>query len=223
MMDPKKLLGHLPELSLPTLTKETEIAVYLVHNSRDEEDYFFLFDFEEFADRSKHGVFVRPVLRLFAGREDFSRSAFAKEFRAVFAREFDAMRAALAEKKGKRGWLTWNFGVNSAVDMLGGLVANLVLATALSLGKTVFGDIQRPAFLRGKTDEAKLLDEIETTKRKVETALERFEVTLHPKLYDHAYRGGPMGKNSGLDREAWPLPDHVRQHLNDGESGSWWG
>lgn len=223
MIDPRKLLDHLPDLTLPSLTKEAEIAVYMVHNSRDAEDYFFLFDFEEFAARSGSGIFVRPVLRVFAGRDDFSRSAFAQEFRAVFAREFDAMRAALANKQGKRGWLSWNFGLNSAVDILGGLVANLVLATALSLGKTVFGDIKRPAFLRGKTDEAKLQNEIEATKRKVETALERIDVTLHPELYDHAYRDGPLGKISGLDRDAWPLPAHVRAHLHDQESGSWWG
>ncbi|MEM7752911.1 MAG: hypothetical protein AAF230_05810, partial [Pseudomonadota bacterium] len=86
-----------------------------------------------------------------------------------------------------------------------------------------FGDIKRPAFLRGKTDEAKLQNEIEATKRKVETALERIDVTLHPELYDHAYRDGPLGKISGLDRDAWPLPAHVRAHLHDQESGSWWG
>ncbi|MEL7151748.1 MAG: hypothetical protein AAGK71_13500 [Pseudomonadota bacterium] len=222
-MDPKALLSRLQAIDLPTLTKDAEIAVYLVHNSRDAEDYFFLFDFEEFADRSNQGLFVRPVLRIFAGRDDFSRSTFAQEFRAVFAREFDAMRVALADKKGKRGWLNWDFGVNSAVDLLGGLVANLVLATALSIGKGVFGNVQLPKLLKGKTDEAKLQDEIDATKRKVETALERIEVTLHPELYDHAYRDGPLGKISGLDREAWPLPAHVRAHLNDGESGAWWG
>ncbi len=221
MIDPRKLIDRLPDL--PTLTKEAEIAVYMIHNSRDAEDYFFLFDFEEFADRSNQGLFVRPVLRVFAGRDDFSRTSFAGEFRAVFAREFDAMRVALADRKGKRGWLSWNFGVNSAVDILGGLVANLVLATALSIGKGIFGNVQLPKLLKGKTDEARLQDEIDATKRKVETALERIEVTLHPELYNHAYRDGPMGRISGLDREAWPLPAHVRAHLNDGESGSWWG
>lgn len=223
MIDPRKLLNRLPDVTLPTLTREAEIAVYMVHNSRDPEDYFFLFDFEEFVDGSKHGAFVRPVLRIFAGRDDFSRTTFAREFRAVFATEFDRMRAALAEKKGRRGWLDWNFGVGAAFDILGGLVANLVLATALSLGRSVFGGLKMPALLRGKSDEAKLAGEIEATKKKVETALARIEVTLHPELYDHAYRDGPMGRISGLDREAWPLPAHVRQHLNDGKSGSWWG
>jgi hypothetical protein len=60
---------------------------------------------------------------------------FAREFRAVFAREFDRMRAELASGKGKMGWLTW--GTNSVMDLIGGVVANLVLAVALSLGKQV--------------------------------------------------------------------------------------
>ena len=67
MIDPRKLLDRLPDLTLPTLTREAEIAVYMVHNSRDPDDYFFLFDFEEFVDRSSHGAFVRPVLRILAG------------------------------------------------------------------------------------------------------------------------------------------------------------
>ncbi|MEM6387252.1 MAG: hypothetical protein AAF718_13560 [Pseudomonadota bacterium] len=223
MMDPKKFFGQVPELSLPTLTKEAEIAVYMVHNSRDPEDYFFLFDFEEFAEKSNQGWFVRPALRVFAGRDDFSRSIFAQEFRAVFAHEFDRLRAALGDKKGKRGWLNWNASIFMPFDLIGEIVANLVLATALSLGKSVFGGLQMPKLLKGKTEEAKLQEEIASTKRKVETALERIEVTLHPELYDHAYRDGPLGKISGLDREAWPLPAHVRQHLHDRESGSWWG
>ncbi|MEL6532390.1 MAG: hypothetical protein AAFN09_08295 [Pseudomonadota bacterium] len=218
----KSLRDRLSGLALPALGKEAEIAVFLVHNSRDPEDYFFLFDFEEFADRSRAGIFVRPALRVYAGRDDFSRVTFARQFRAVFQREFDRMRTELAEGKGKRGWLDFKLGV-SAVDLIGGLVANLVLAIATSAGKVVLTRILGlPNLLKAKSDEAKLADEIDKTKRQVESALERIEVTLHRELYDHAYRGGPAGKVSGLDRDAWPLPDYVRAHLSDGESGSWW-
>ncbi len=218
----KRLLDSLPDLKMPDLTKRAEISVFLVHNSRDPEDYFFLFDFEEFVDRSNGGYFVRPVLRIFSGRDDFSRTRFAREFREVFAREFDRMRAELAAKKGKRGWLSWNFGLNSAVDVIGGLVGNLVLAIALSVGKRVLGDISLPRILAGKSDEAKLADEIDRTKDKVEAALTEIEITIHPELYYHAYRGGHLGKISGMDRNAWPLPDFVRAHLSDEKSGSWW-
>ena len=207
-------------LTLPTLGREAEIAVYMVHNSDDAEDYFFLFDFEEFADRSKTGIFVRPVLRIFTGREDFSRARFAREFRAVFAREFDRMRSELARGKGRMGWLTW--GSNSVMDLIGGVIANLVLAVALSLGKQVLSMIGLAGLLKGRSAEAKLADEIDKTKGQVEAALERVEVTLHPELYDHAYRHGLKGPRSGLDRAAWPLPDYVRAHLEDGESGAWW-
>jgi hypothetical protein len=207
-------------LSLPTLGKETEIAVYMVHNSDDAEDYFFLFDFEEFADRSRAGIFVRPVLRVYAGRDDFSRATFSREFRAVFAREFDRMRSELAKGRGKMGWLTW--GSNSVMDLIGGFVANLVLAVALSLGKQVLSMVGLADILKGRSAEAKLADEIDRTKGKVETALSALEVTIHPELYEHAYRHGLKGPISGMDRAAWPLPDFARAHLTDGESGSWW-
>ena len=208
--------------SLPTLTRDAEIAVYMVHNSRDAEDYFFLFDFEMFVDRSSGGFFVRPKLRVFAGRDDFSRSDFAKAFRDVFAREFDRMRAELAAKKGKKGWLDWGIGFPNPVDLIGSLVSNLVLALALSVGKQLLGQVAMPRFLKGKSAEAKLADEIDRSKAQVEAALQRIEITLHRELYDHAYRDGAMGKISGLDRDAWPLPDYVRTHLDQGRSGSWW-
>lgn len=210
---------NVPQLPLPSLMKEAEIAVYLVHNSRDPEDYFFLFDFEEFVDRSKGGFFVRPKLRIFAGRDDFSRTKFARQFREVFAREFDRMRAELAEANGKRGWLDW---LGGPVDLIAGLVGNLILALALSVGRSLFGRISMPGFLKGRSAEAKLADEIDRTKGQVEAALERIEITVHRELYDYAYRDGLPGRISGLDREAWPLPAYVRSHLQQGESGSWW-
>ena len=216
----KGIRDQLPGLELPSLTRDAEINVYLIHTSAEPEDYFFLFDFEEFADRSKAGLFVRPAIRIFAGRDDFSRVTFARQFREVFAREFDRMRAELGAAKGKRGWLNWNLGV-SAVDLIGGLVANLVLAVALSAGKAVLGRIALPKILQGKTAEAKLADEIERTQGQVEAALQRIDVTLHPELAEHARALG-HGRAAGLDRDAWPLPAYVRAHLRDGESGSWW-
>ncbi len=222
-MDIKKnLMGYLPEFRLPDLTKKAEISVYMIHNSVDPEDYFFLFDFEEFVDRSEAGFFVKPALKVFSGRDDFSRTRFAREFREVFASEFDRMRSELASKKGKRGWLDWNFGINTALDVIGGLVANLVLAVALQVGQRVLSGIALPKLLTGRTAEAKLADEIDKTKQKVEGALAEIEVTLHPELYQHAYRDGVLGKNTAMDRDAWPLPEFVRVHLRDERSGSWW-
>jgi len=47
-------------------------------------------------------------------------------------------------------------------------------------------------------------------------------VTIHPELYEHAWRDGYRGRISGLDRDAWPLPAFVRTHLDRGETASWW-
>lgn len=218
---------QLPSIERPKLSRDVEIAVYLIHNSAEAEDYFFLFDFEEFADRSKSGLFVRPVIRVFAGRDDFSRVVFARNFREVFAAEFDRMRSDLADKQSRRGWLSW--GVNTVV---GGAVGLLVLAAAFATDGWFFTSVERgekPARSKlrrranwfGKSVEAKLADDIEETKGRVETALQRIEVTLHPELAEHA-RGLGGGRASGLDRDAWPLPSYVRAHLDDRRSGSWW-
>jgi hypothetical protein len=213
----ERLSGFVPEM--PSLGREAEIAVYLIHNSDDGEDYFFLFDFEEFVDRSKTGMFVRPALRVFAGRDDFSRVRFARQFREVFAREFDRMRAELGGKGETRGWLSWNLNV---VDLVSDFVATMVLGLALSVGRMVLGSVALPKFLKGKSAEAKLADEIDKTKGQVETALAALDVSLHPELLEHAERVGGVQKRADLDRDAWPLPEYVRAHLSDGESGSWW-
>ncbi len=213
----ERLGSYLPEM--PTLGREAEIAVYLIHNSGDAEDYFFLFDFEEFVDRSKAGMFVRPVLRVFAGRDDFSRVRFARQFREVFAREFDRMRGELGGKGETRGWLSWNFNV---VDLVSDFVATMVLGIALSVGRMVLGKMAVPGFLKGKSAEAKLADEIDKTKGQVEAALAELDVRVHPELLEHAERVGGTQKRADQERDAWPLPDHVREHLRDGESGSWW-
>ena len=216
------LVSGVSNLTIPKMTRDVEIPVYMVHNSADPEDYFFLFDFEEFVDSSSQGIFARPVLRIYAGRDDFSRAVFARQFREVFASEFDRMRADLAQSKKRGGWLDWGGGVLNPFDLVGSLVANVVLAIALSVGRMTIGKLSLPRLLKGKDAEAKLRDEISATKTKVERALERVEITQHPELYEHAYRGGPKGKNAGMDRAAWPLPQHVRDHLCDQRSGAWW-
>ncbi len=216
-----RLRGALPEIDWPTLGRQVDIPVYVIHNSPDAEDYFFIFDFEEFVERSREGIFVRPRLKVWAGRADFSRTLFARQFREAFAREFDAARQALrAEKtKGKGiGWLGWDLGF----DIVSSFVANVVLLIALTTGRAVLNMLPLPGWARGKSDDVKLEDQIDATRRKVDEALERLDLTLHRELYNHAWRGQSPGPLTGMDYDAWPLPGHVSRHLEDGKSGSWW-
>ncbi len=216
-----RLRGMLPELRLPEFGREVEIPVFLIHISPDAEDYFFLIDFEQFAEKSTEGLFVRPKLKLWAGRDDFSRATFAAHFREVFQAEFDRMRAELASGKQKRGWLTWGDALGIVPNLVGGLLANLLLMIAASTGKALFGQLV-PTWMKGKSDAAKLEARIDDLRSAAEKALAKVDVALHRELYDHAFRDGPRGPVSGIDRDAWPLPAHVRVHLDDGRSGSWW-
>lgn len=214
---------RLPEL--PTLGREVELPVYIIHNSGDPEDYFFIFDFEAFVEQSLQGVWVRPKLRLWAGRSDFERRIFARQFRESFAREFELARQELAaQPEAKAGWFSGmtEFFRCIAAPSIGGLLSNLVLAVALSAGTKVLGQVLPAAWTRKKTDKDILEDGIKETRDKVDAALTQIEITLHMELYRHAYRGLPPGKLTGMDYDAWPLPAYVREHLADGVSGAWW-
>lgn len=211
--------------ALPEFSKTVTIPVYLVHTSDDPEDYFFLIDFEDFVEKSRSGLFVRPKLEIWAGRDDFSRSTFAGYFRETFAAEFDRMRVAVTAEKGRKrsmGWLTWTDVIGGVSGVLTGFLGNLVLMVALSAGKSLFGSLGIPGWLRGKSATAKVESEIEATKAKVESALADTDVRLHPELYEHAFRSGARGPNARLERDAWPLPGHVRSHLQSPKSDSWW-
>lgn len=212
-------------LKLPSLGREVELPVYVIHNSPDVEDYFFIFDFEDFVEQSRQGWFVRPKLRLWAGRSDFNRRAFARQLRTSFAQEFEMARAELAAQKDvKTGWFGGlpGFFRDIAAPTLPGVLSNLVLLVALSAGSKVLTQILPAGWMRQKTDAQKLEDGIQETKTKVDDALGQIEITLHMDLYRHAWRGQPPGRLTGVDYDAWPLPQYVQQHLMDGTSGSWW-
>ena len=219
--------GRLPEirsLEMPTLGREVAIPVYLIHTGPDPEAYFFIFDFEEFVERSREGIFVRPKLKLWAGREDFSRAEFARQFRVSFGREFEAARLALVAEKKSSGWFGWLKGTGS--DLIGnsiaGFIANVVLLVALSAGRMVLSQILPATLSRVKSDATKLEQSIEETKDKVDAALRDFDVTLHADLYFHAFGERPHGAYEGMDFDAWPLPNFVQKHLGDTETTSWW-
>lgn len=224
-LDIDRLRSALPSFEWPTLGKTVEIPVYVIHNTQDAEDYFFIFDFEEFVERSRDGIFVRPKLKVWAGRADFSRTLFARQFREAFAREFDAARNALKaeQKKGRGfGWLGWDLGFDVVSSLVASFIANIVLLLATTTGRAVLSVLPIPNWARGKSKEGKLEDQISATQAKVDAALEAIEVSLHRTLYEHAWRGGQGGPLTGMDYDAWPLPEHVVRHLGDGESGSWW-
>ncbi|WP_299725117.1 hypothetical protein [uncultured Tateyamaria sp.] len=220
-----KLSAAVQGIELPKLGKDVEIPVYVVHNSLDAEDYFFIFDFEQFVESSRQGLFARPKLRVWAGRDDFSRTEFARQFRRSFAREFDIARAQLeAQGERKTGWFGFlknTFGELKGAS-LGSFLSNLVLLAATTTGKAVLAQILPTSWMTSRSDAQKLDAAIDETQTKVDAALGALTITLHAELMEHAFKDGGSGRRSGLERDAWPLPAYVRQHLHDGKSGAWW-
>lgn len=220
----RKLTGALPTLSIPALGSVIDIPVYVVHNASDPNDYFFIFDFEQFVEASRGGIFVRPRLLVWAGRDDFGRRQFAKRFRESFAAEFEAARGALAQGTNEKpkGWFGWALESNILDFNLAAFAANVVLLVGVSAGKMALNAIPIPSLLKGKSDHAKLEQSIEDTKSKVDTALEAMNVTLHSELADHAYKGNLPADLAGLKYDEWPLPHYVSEHLSDNQSTAWW-
>lgn len=215
--------------AVPTLARDVEIPVYLVHNSPDPEDYFFLLDFEAFERDAKAGLFTRPVLKIWAGRSDFRRSGFARQFREVFAAEFGAMRA---KAKAKRGWFSFGMA-DLAEGALTNFVGTLVLYVAVSTGRAAVSALAQ-AFslhkllgpLAPKDRAARVEADIAEKTQTIDAALEEISIVLHLDLYRHAWKGQPPGKLTGVDYDAWPLPDYVQDRLKanrkDGKSSAWW-
>lgn len=217
------LKSAMPDLSMPVIGKSVEVPVYVIHNSTDPEDYFFIFDFAQFVESSRDGLFVRPSLKVWAGRDDFNRAIFARQFRECFAEEFDAARYALSQGGGqKNGWLSWGVALGTVSSLGANWVANIVLLIALSAGRIVWDALPLPKLFRGKSDATKLEDSIQDTQDRVDKALAGMTIVLHRELWTHAYRGSAPGRMVGMEYDAWPLPDYVRQHLADGTSTSWW-
>lgn len=207
--------------AMPTLGREVKIPVYVIHNSGDAEDYFFIFDFEEFVERSRGGMFVRPKLEIVAGRDDFSRTLFARQMREAFAVEFDAARQALmAETRKGRGigWLGWDMGFDAVSSLVASFIANVFLLLAVTTGRAVLSALPIPGWAKGRSKEVKLEDRIVETQAKVDAALMAAEITIHRDLQRHAGQDA-AGK---ADLDAWPLPGNVVRHLDDGRSSSWW-
>ena len=215
-------------LSNLSFAKEVEIPIYLVHNSASAEDYTFLIDFERFLREAKVGIFARPVLKVWVGRSDFDRTMFARNLREAFNYEFARMRVEAMTPK-KEGW--FSFGLSDVLSRANAahLVGTIFLFVAVNGGKfalrgvgSVLGiDRFIPSF--GSKDlAAQVEDDIQTKQDVVDAALAKMKVTLHRELYIYAFRDSNPGPLSGMDHDAWPLPQYVREHLDDGRSSSWW-
>lgn len=205
------LWEHLPER--PSLMPTAKLPVYLIHHGPDAEDYAFVFDFEDFVARSRDGVFVRPALHLHAGRDDFDRTCFAGYFRDCFAREFEAMRAALATKGDAPGWFSRTQGAVGKLGLAAGSLGLVVLWLALCTGRLLMPRIPRPRLMRGRSEAARLENDIADLRGSVDNALGRITIELHPEFQVHAIAKGGPGDPDALDHSVWPLPYSIRAHL----------
>lgn len=210
---------QLPEF---TLASDVEIPAYLIHHGPDPEDYEILCDFEAFMRANQKSFLARPVLSIWAGRRDFERHLFARHMRLAFSDQFERLREVHRLERERSSWALPSVGdvLLWGLSLTGGVLAGLLLWIATETGRTALsriGSIIRSSavgkILRSKSAEEQLEELIEEKKSVIDDALARIEITLHRDLYAHAWRGQRPGPMTGMDRDAWPLPDFVQERL----------
>ena len=212
---------QLPEISL---VSDVEVPIYVIHHGPGAEDYELLCDFEQFMKASQSGLLNRPLLRVWAGRQDFERYLFARHLREAFSQQFETVRQMhQAEKEAQeKAWSLPSAGdvLLWGLNIAGGLVGSLLLYIATETGRTAIERISKiikrsviGRALGSSSAEAELEELIEEKKAVIDSALSRIEIVLHCELYAYAWRGQPPGPMTGMDREAWPLPSFVRERM----------
>ncbi len=210
-----------------TLASDVEVPIYLIHHGRSAEDYEIFCDFERFMTETQNGVFARPVLRVWAGRQDFERHVFARRLREDFSSQFQAARDRLRAKKeaAQSGWLPSLPSLGEVffwgIAATGSLLGSIVLYIATATGRAALDEVSRilkssliGRTLAGRTAEEQLEDLIAEKQTVIDAALARTEITLHRDLHAQAWRGQAPGPMTGMDRDAWPLPDFIRGRLD---------
>lgn len=213
--------NQLPEVSL---VSDVEVPIYILHHGTGSEDYELICDFEKFMSASQSGFLHRPVLKLWAGRSDFERYIFARHLREAFSQQFEAVRRIQQEERDaeRKQWSLPTAGdvLLWGLNLAGGLVGSLLLYLATETGRTAIERISKIVknsvvgrALGSGSAEAELEQLIEEKKAVIDAALSRIEIVLHRELYAYAWRGQSPGPMTGMNRQAWPLPDFVRERM----------
>ena len=212
---------QVPEVSL---TSEVEIPIYLIHQGPGAEDYEILCDFAAFMAANQKSFLARPVLKVWAGRQDFERHLFARELRQAFSDQFEKLRAAERAERERTSWSLPSVGdgVLWGLSLTGNIVGGILLWIATETGRTALGRIREVVggsivgkALNGESAEDRLEELIDEKKEVVDAALSRLDITLHRDLWARAWRGQAPGPMTGMDRDAWPLPDFVQERMQD--------
>ncbi|MEM0987891.1 MAG: hypothetical protein AAGK00_03370 [Pseudomonadota bacterium] len=205
-----------------TLTSDVEIPIYLIHHGQGPEDYEIICDFADFMKANQKGFLSRPNLKVWAGRADFERSPFVRRLRHDFSQQFHGLRLALRAEREHKGWglpslgdiLLW--GLNASSEVIGAVLLWMATAWGRDLIKRISRIFQRSDFnraVKSATAEQELEALIDEKKEVIDEGLARLEITLHRDLWSYAWRGQRPGPITGMDRQAWPLPDFVRERL----------
>ncbi|MEM7742768.1 MAG: hypothetical protein AAF409_03570 [Pseudomonadota bacterium] len=212
---------QLPEF---TLSSDVEVPIFVIHHGPTAEDYEIVCDFQQFMTVNQSGFLSRPSLRIWAGRDDFARHTFARHLREAFSAQFEALRDEHRAERERRRWALPGVGdvILWGLSLTGGVLGSLLLLVATETGRTALdriGAIVRGTGIgrltRSSSPEQELEALIEEKKGVIDAGLARLDVALHRELYTYAWRDQRPGPMTGMKRDAWPLPDFVRDRMHD--------
>lgn len=128
--------------------RKSPVPTFLLPIGPDLDDFFYSFQFDEVISRLTSGTFVRPVIEVWAGRQDFDRARFAERLTNEFIRQFTTSRAKaehiraeterkLAEIKPRKRRAAVGAGRATAVAVTASLLSPI--GGPLALAIAVFG------------------------------------------------------------------------------------
>lgn len=225
------------EKLLSSFTEQCIVPAYVIHQSGDSEDYLIHFQVEEITENLKNGIFIRPKIEIWSGRNDLNRTKLAKKLRLEFLQqleeekqkklqEHDAHRKEIAKrsettKSNLLSRVSWLGSAIAAALLVSNPIANaVILFIAVTSGKSTISELIKmlrlsmSSWAKGKTNKEKeqeLEKEINSKQGTIDEALENMDIKLHPSLYKAAHDSFGVTATSakGIVINAEPLPEYI--------------
>jgi len=210
----KTNLGNVSNKLSSYVFTEVDCPVYIINNSADINDYYLVFDFSLVVKTMKKSRLPKPLITVWAGRNDYDQDLLSKNIKNAFVEQFneakkEAKNNDLAEKMENTDSRDSgiSFSISALVAML--FIANpvvdlLLLFFALTAGKeATIAQInllknEFKKFTGGDTSGRETLNDYQ--EQNIIDAIKALEIKIQKDLYLHAFSfSNDIGSLTGVD------------------------
>ena len=210
-----KMLRSAPSQARDRFFPECTLPLFLLPTGSAASDFCCVFDFDEPIDVLRSHRFPRPVLRVWAGRQDFDRDSLTEQLKSEFTRQFEASRdrdrsafeaelkeleegkqKALEQVSGPLGSFAGTVAAAAFLDP-GAIMGLIILAISMRKGRlalkplTDYFEVRRKTKGRRKEMEHHLSNleaQFSSDNKVFQRSVRRLDVQVHPELRDLARR-----------------------------------